>query len=193
MEHRRLTLLATSLLVLSLAGGTALRAAGTPAKCAAAKQKAAGKKGAAELKCYSNAVAKAVAVDPACLGKAATKFTSSFTKAETAGGCAITGDATSQESAIDAFVAATAATENSTTACTTPFTDVCGSTCGGSGFCDRGCPDTSAAFRCVNSAVFAFSSCLSDFDCQAILPGSVCVSFDGSTCDGLNVCAAPCP
>jgi len=45
------------------------RAAGTPAKCAAAKQKAAGKKAAAQLKCYSNAVAKAVAVDSACWRK----------------------------------------------------------------------------------------------------------------------------
>jgi hypothetical protein len=45
----------------------------------------------------------------------------------------------------------------------------------------------------VNSTVFAFSSCLSDFDCQAVLPGSVCVSIDGATCSSSNVCAMPCP
>ena len=189
----RLVLFGAGLLVLSLAGHTPVRAAGTPAKCAAAKQKAAGKKAAALLNCYSKAVKKAVALDPACVSKAKGKFVSAFTKAEGVGGCAIVGDVSAQESAIDAFVAASAATENSTTACTTSFSDACGSTCGGAGFCDRGCPDNTAAFRCVNSGVFAFSSCLSDVDCQAVLPGSVCVSSDGSTCTGLLVCAMPCP
>jgi hypothetical protein len=45
----------------------------------------------------------------------------------------------------------------------------------------------------VNGTVFVFSPCLSDFDCQAVLSGSVCVSFDGMNCDVTNVCAMPCP
>jgi hypothetical protein len=176
---------------LLMAPVTLVRAAGTPAKCAASKQKAAGKKAAAELNCYSKAVATAVPVDSTCLAKAATKFMSAFTKAETAGGCAVVGDATFQESAIDAFVAATAA-ENTTTFCTSPFS-ACGSTCETNGTCARDCPDLSGVLRCVNNVVLTVSSCLSDFDCQAVLPGSVCVSGDGTTCSTITVCAMPCP
>jgi hypothetical protein len=48
----------------------------------------------------------------------------------------------------------------------------------------------------VTNSSFAFSSCQSDFDCQAVLPGSVCVSLNGATCSSLpggNVCAMVCP
>jgi len=53
-------------------------------KCAAAKQKAAGKNISAELVCYSKAAGKAIAVDPLCLGKAQSKIDAAWTKAGTA-------------------------------------------------------------------------------------------------------------
>jgi hypothetical protein len=50
------------------------------AKCAAAKVKAAGKKAGAKAKCHSKAVGKGDPVDPDCLLKAETKFSSSFAR-----------------------------------------------------------------------------------------------------------------
>jgi len=41
----------------------------------------------------------------------------------------------------------------------------------GGGFCERGCPDSPAAFRCVNTGLAVVSTCASDFDCQAVLQG----------------------
>ena len=73
----------TALVAGTLAIGTAAHAGGTPAqKCASAKQKAAGKKEAAKLGCYSKAVAKALPVDPACLAKADAGFMAAFTKVD---------------------------------------------------------------------------------------------------------------
>lgn len=90
-----------------LAAATA-RAGGDPAlKCAAAKAQAAGKKAAAKLKCHAKAVGKQVAVDTACLSTAEGKFAAAFTKAESKGGCATTGDAGTIEGLVDTFVAQT--------------------------------------------------------------------------------------
>ena len=73
----------TALVAGTLAIGTAAHAGGTPAqKCASAKQKAAGKKEAAKLGCYSKAVAKALPVDSACLAKADAGFMAAFTKVD---------------------------------------------------------------------------------------------------------------
>jgi hypothetical protein len=49
-------------------------AAQTAAKCAAAKQKAAGVKVTSAVKCYGKSIARNTSVDPACLAKADTKF-----------------------------------------------------------------------------------------------------------------------
>jgi cysteine-rich repeat protein len=84
-----------------LVSGTCV-AAGTPQqKCASAKMKAAGKKWSAKAKCYSKALASSGDVDTDCLQKAESKFTDAFAKADSAGGCAITGDAATVETKID--------------------------------------------------------------------------------------------
>ena len=182
----------TIALVVSLLAPIAeIRAASTPGKCAASKQKATGKKAAVALSCYAKAVKKAHSVDPACLGKAAAKFTSAFRKAEAAGGCAMVGDASRQGSAVDAFVAGAVATEPSST-CLVPL-GRCGSTCGGSGLCDLACSNIEATPRCVNLASNVVAApCSSDLDCQAFKHGTVCVSAGGAECSH-TVCATPCP
>jgi len=77
-------------------------AAGTLAEqCAAAKQRAAGKKLAGKLTCHAKAKAAAAAVEPACLDKAEARFTAGFTKA----GGACPGDPTGTESAVDNCIA----------------------------------------------------------------------------------------
>jgi len=76
-------------------------AATTPAqKCAAAKQKAAGKKASSKMGCYSKAKAKSLTVDPACLTKAEAKFSSAMAKA----GAACPGTAPTIESLVDSCV-----------------------------------------------------------------------------------------
>jgi hypothetical protein len=92
-----------------------------------------------------------------------------------------------QESAIDAFVAATEAAEYSGMTCTA-VGGSCGS-CGATSDCRIGCPDN-VAFRCVNPALGVGSPCKSDFDCQGVIPGSVCVTE--TTCDASG-CVMPCP
>jgi hypothetical protein len=76
-----------------------------PSKCTSAKFKEAGKKVASKTKCQSKAVAKGVAVDPACLTKAEGKFGTGWTKAEGKGDCATTGDAAAIEAKVDALIA----------------------------------------------------------------------------------------
>jgi len=76
-------------------------AGATPAqKCAASRQKAAGKKIKAKMGCQSKAKAKNTAVDPACLTKAEAKFSSAFAKTS---GCP--GTASGIESLVDSCVA----------------------------------------------------------------------------------------
>jgi hypothetical protein len=88
-----------------LAGAAAGRAGETPGqKCTVTKLKAAFKKARAKGACYETAVAKAVTVNPLCLGKADAAFASAFQKAEAKGGCAITGDATPVEATVNACV-----------------------------------------------------------------------------------------
>jgi hypothetical protein len=54
-----------------------------PSKCEAAKRKAAGKLAQAELGCYEKAAATGVALDPTCIAKATSKFTTALGKAGT--------------------------------------------------------------------------------------------------------------
>ncbi len=82
-------------------------AAATPAqKCAAAKVKAAGTKVNDKAQCQQKALRKSTAVDSACLAKAEQKFAKAYSKADAAGGCAVTGDADTVEVAVDACLTA---------------------------------------------------------------------------------------
>ena len=135
--------------------GMVLHAATSQAKpipgaiCAAAKQKAAAKKAADELKCQSKAVLTNASVDPACLTKAGTKFSDAVGKAEAKGGCVNTGDVGTIESIVDDFVAAVVtATPASTTTTTLPCNGVgmvLGGVCWFKGDNGANCDDTCAA------------------------------------------------
>jgi hypothetical protein len=86
----------------------ALSDGGTPEgqRCAAVKLKATGKKAATKLGCHGRAVTKREAVDPACLGKAETKFLTAFTAADARYACATEGDADTVETGhVDPLVA----------------------------------------------------------------------------------------
>ena len=90
-----------------LLAGAANAASTDTAKCAAAKQLAAGKKTLRKIKCYSTAVKKEGAVnfvDPECLAKVEEKFQAAIAKAEAKGGCAVTGDAGSLETLVNGCV-----------------------------------------------------------------------------------------
>lgn len=79
---------------------------GGVAKCAAAKQKNAGKTAAAKLGCYAKATKSGGAVDPACLAKAQAKLVAAFGKDEAkAPGCGAFGVVGAIGPRIDAFVA----------------------------------------------------------------------------------------
>src|SRR5262245_64998874 len=83
----------------------AARAGQTPAqKCAVAKSKAAAKKIEAKLKCQQRAAQEGTAVDAACLTTAETKFNGAIAKAEAPRGCAVSGDGTTIEAAVDSCV-----------------------------------------------------------------------------------------
>jgi hypothetical protein len=75
--------------------------------CTVAKLKAAGKKAAGKLGCYSKASKKGLCVDPACLSGKETKFSASWAKAEAivGGACQTTGDQATIEAKVDAYVA----------------------------------------------------------------------------------------
>jgi hypothetical protein len=79
-------------------------AAGTETKCAAAKQKAAGRYAGGKLGCYAKATKGGVPVDPACLQKAVDKFDGTFAKVEAAGGCVIPGYPAILETMVDTLV-----------------------------------------------------------------------------------------
>jgi hypothetical protein len=74
-------------------------------KCAAKQIAAGGKKASDKTKCHAKAVKKGLPVDPACLGKAETKFTGAFAKAERKADCLV-GDTTAGdvEATVDDFV-----------------------------------------------------------------------------------------
>ena len=180
-----------------LTGGVAAAATDPAAKCAMAKQKAAGKKFTARLKCYSTAVSKKLPVDPECLMKADTKFGDAFTKAEAAGGCTVVGDAPAQELAVDSAVTRIAGAEPAT-----PLPPVFGAPCGTT------CPGVGAgisAFVCagnIGSSMprvicaaqpLASAPCNGQQDCELIAgPGFICVSTM-QACGGTHFCAKPCP
>jgi hypothetical protein len=94
-----------------LIGPTGAWAQAATAKCTAAKIKCANGKATALLGCHNKAETKNVAVDPACVSKADTKFSlpakGCMEKAEkdlVKSPCNTTGDAVSMEAKVDAFV-----------------------------------------------------------------------------------------
>ncbi len=88
------------------AAGTADAGPTSTQKCAASKMKAASKKAAARLGCYSKASKKDQAVDPGCLAKEAAKLEASYGKAEGKGGCSTSGDSADIATIVDDGVAA---------------------------------------------------------------------------------------
>jgi hypothetical protein len=93
---RILKLMATVALAFS---ATSAHAADPAAKCAAAKQKAAVKKIASFLKCEDKRIGKPTFDVAGCDSDAEDKFNAAIAKAESKGGCVVTGDAAAIESA----------------------------------------------------------------------------------------------
>jgi len=195
------TALRAGLVMAALASWVA--AASTPGQsCAAAKLKAAARKHQSKVKCYQKALSKGLPVEPACLGKAETKFAEAFARAETRGGCATTNDAGDIELLVDscvgALVAALPATTSTTTTTTTSSTTTtvfsggcfsigvpCGTNCEGFGECfgiwnssQTVCADT----RTAGAGICALGSCQ---------PGEVCAAFGPS--GQATRCYRPCP
>lgn len=115
--------------VLFAATSQAVRSPG--AVCAAAKQKATGKKAVSKLKCYTKAMLANEGVDQSCLDTAEAKFSDAIGKAEAKGGCVNTGDANDLEAAVNTFVDSVVTLTPATT--TTTTTIPCGAIVGG--FC----------------------------------------------------------
>jgi hypothetical protein len=173
-------------------------------KCAAAKLKAAAKKLSAKLACHQKALMHGGAPSATCLAHATSAFTLAFARAETKGGCAVTGDAASVEAEIDAMVTSlvsdfpvvptttSTTTTSSTTTTTLPTCTGEGSSCGScaNGVCVRLCPGTTLA--CVNAAAGALVACTDDSVCSA---GQYCVAVGAmcGTTSNDNGCFAPCP
>jgi len=95
------------------AAAPALAASDPADACKASKAKAAGKKAASLLKAYGKNTKKPDGVKlGAGVSKAQSKFTKSFVKAESKGGCLTTGDVTQIEATVDAFVQMAVASVN---------------------------------------------------------------------------------
>lgn len=96
------------------------RASETPAqRCSVAKSKAAAKKIVAKLTCQQKAMRVGAAIDPTCLSAAETKFDAAIVKAEARGGCAVSGDGATIESAVDSCVDSIVTLTGGTAATTT--------------------------------------------------------------------------
>ena len=80
------------------------QAASPAQRCAATKQKAAGKKAAGKLKCWMRAVKRGESINMDCIFKAELKFSRSYDKAESRGGCVTTNDKGMIETKVDGFV-----------------------------------------------------------------------------------------
>jgi hypothetical protein len=144
-------------------------------KCSIAKNKAAAKKIAAKLNCQQKAL-EVGAVDPTCLTAAETKFNDAIDKAEAAGGCAVTGDGPTIESAVDVcvntIVTLTSSGASTTTSTTLPSNPVCCATSPTQNILFNGC--TMAAGQCAFGTMQP-GVCRSDGTCgTASGPGPCC-------------------
>ena len=105
-------------LIAATPGGA--RASETPAqRCSVAKSKAAAKKIVAKLTCQQKATRVGAAIDPTCLRTAERKFDAAIVKAEARGGCAVSGDGATIESAVDSCVDSIVTLTGGTAATTT--------------------------------------------------------------------------
>ena len=104
----------SAVLLITTAGSTGAFAA--PSKCTSSQFKASGKKFSSKATCYSKAVQKGVAVDPNCLTKAETKFTSAFGKAITKGDCLTSIDASTVETTVNSGIDQLRSTVNASAA-----------------------------------------------------------------------------
>jgi len=177
----------TTIRVLSIAAIAALvcvqaaHAVEPAANCAAAKQKAAAKKLSDKVKCHGKAIKKGIAVDPACLTKAETKFETSFAKAEGKGGCVTEGDVDAIEQLIDDTLAqllgALPPTTTTTTqpACIDNDQDGYGTNCPAGDDCDDG--DASVYPGADEVCDGKDNNCNNQVDENAICPaGAQCVN-----------------
>jgi hypothetical protein len=109
MSHSALAVAAALALTLALVLADANRRAypaETPGEaCAVVKFKVAVRRDTSESRCDERAIAHNVAVDGVCLARADAKFSAAFQKAEAAGGCTTTGDASTVAAEVDAFLA----------------------------------------------------------------------------------------
>ena len=119
--------LVIGLLAFVMAGGPVGAAPDPALKCFGAKQKAAGKKIAAKIGCWSKAKSKSNPVDAACLMKAEAGFTAAFAKA----GGACGGDAGSIEMQVDQCVTAFLAEIPGDSKCTSSSAKVLGKAASG--------------------------------------------------------------
>jgi cysteine-rich repeat protein len=111
--------------------------------CAARKRGDAGKKVGGFANCYAKAATHAQAVDGACLEKSDAKFAQGFGKAEAAGGCATTMDASAIGAAVDAVVAGAVA----------DLVAVCGDAIAGPGEACDGTDDVACLGKCLAACV----------------------------------------
>jgi hypothetical protein len=78
-------------------------------RCAVGKLKAAARKTASKLNCYTKAAARSAAVDPACLTKAEEKFGAAWARIEAKGGCSPTETEFRVEQKVDTCIASVVA------------------------------------------------------------------------------------
>jgi len=183
-----------------------LHAAPTAAqKCAIAKNKAASKKLGSKLKCYQKGIAASTSPDSTCLAKAEVKFSVAAAKADLAGGCAVTGDASVLEGIVDRQVEAVAGfTPVAVPVCCFDGSGACwyGATAGDCGVWSAGAAGTvcdGATGGCVASPGTAGHCCSSsagltsfpNFNCavgpELDLP--TCAGVGGTTFDANALCA----
>lgn len=145
-------------------------------ECASAKLKASAKLASKTANCHAKAAKKAATVDPACLLKAATKFTQAFQEAEAVGGCAANGNVALVDAYVDQFASGTVALLTADVApircCAANATiPVVGTI--------NGCADLQLG-RCTTAAVLLSS-----------VGGTAAPGLPGNVCDGaVGACAA---
>jgi len=155
---------AASAVVLVLAVASAALAAGPAEKCAAAKLRAAVQKTSGLLECRARALQAQAAPDTTCIARVQSKFVAKWTRSESRGGCAVTGDGNDVEARIDTFVAGlidalpatTTTSTTTTTSATCPPTTAlyCGqSGCGLNALCPAGMTCDMSSCACVGPAV----------------------------------------
>jgi hypothetical protein len=147
-------------------------------KCAGAKLRAAGKKSAGKLTCYSRAKTSG-ALDTHCIPKIEASYDQRWDGAEATGGCATTGDKADIEAKVDAFVSDVVAELPATTTTTTTTTTLPPCNSSSAPACNGSCPEGTVCFGFVVANTPACS-------CAVPPPPPVC----GGT---IGQCGGNCP